>query len=89
MLPEYKDDADGQFLFIYPATFDIEYYVGAEQNKHIHKHTSCVLTNVAVDYTPNGSYAYFNKNGAPIQINVRMDFRELEIITRKDTNELL
>lgn len=87
MLPEYKDDADGQFLFIYPATFDIEYYVGAEQNKHIHKHTSCVLTNVAVDYTPNGSYAYFNKNGAPIQINVRMDFRELEIITRKDVLE--
>lgn len=82
MHPAFKDST--QFLFNYPSTFNIEFFVGGERNEYLHKHTGCVLTNMSIDYTPNGQYAYFNSNGAPIQINIRMDFRELEILTSED-----
>lgn len=84
MLPEYKGEE--QFLFVYPAEFDIEYYFGAEQNKYIHKHTSCVLTDCTVNYTPDGVFNHFNKNGAPLRIRMNLRFTELDILTRDDIN---
>lgn len=82
MLPEYK--GKDEFLFVYPAEFDIEYYMGAEQNKYIHKHTSCVLERMSVNYTPDGAFNYFNSSGAPTKINVSLEFRELDILTRSE-----
>ncbi len=78
MHPEYKDDA---FLFLYPSEFDIFYYKGKGLNKAIHKHTSCVLSDFTINYTPNGQYTTF-PDGTPTQINVQMTFKELGILTK-------
>jgi hypothetical protein len=78
MHPEYKDDA---FLFLYPSEFDIFYYKGKGLNKAIHKHTSCVLSDMTINYTPNGQYTTF-PDGTPTQINVQMTFKELGILTK-------
>jgi hypothetical protein len=79
MHPEFKDA--NNFVYIYPSEFDIFYYQNGVENKHIHRHTSCVLTEMSVNYTPNGTFATF-ENGMPTQINVQMSFRELALLTK-------
>lgn len=74
MHPEYKKEM--QFLYIYPSEFDIVYYHGENENDAIHKHTSCVLTELSVNYTPQGKFNTF-KDGTPTQINLFLTFKEL------------
>lgn len=79
MHPEYKDE--NKFLWIYPSEFDIMYYNDGTENLHLHRHTSCVLTEMSVNYTPNAVFNTF-ENGAPTQINVQMTFRELALMDK-------
>ena len=44
--------------------------------------TSCVLTDVQVDYAPSGGYVTF-EDGMPVQIRMRLVFMELHVITRE------
>ena len=74
MHPEFKD-AD-KFLYIYPSEFDIVYYTGGRENDKIHRHTSCVLIDLTLDYAPQGTYSTF-ANGMPTQISMNMVFKEL------------
>lgn len=74
MHPELKDT--NSFVYLYPSEFDIIYYKGADENRHIHRHTSCVLVDMTVNYTPNGNFNTFD-NGMPTQINITMQFKEL------------
>jgi hypothetical protein len=70
------------FLYIYPSEFDIVYYKGGAENLNIHRHTSCVLTEMNVNYTPNGVFSTF-PNGMPTQINVTMTFKELMLLSKE------
>lgn len=81
MMPEYKDDS--AFLYIYPSEFDIEYMHGSDQNRTLHKQTSCALTNIDVNYSPNGNFATF-ANGQPVQTDITLTFKELGLLTKKD-----
>lgn len=85
MHPEYKDE--NNFLFIYPSEFDITYFQDAKENTNLHRHTSCVLTNMTVNYTPNGTFSTF-PDGSPTQIEVTLDFTELAILTKELIKEL-
>ena len=80
MHPEYKDA--NNFLFLYPSEFDIVYYHNGAENMNIHRHTSCVLTEMQVNYTPNGNFTTF-AGGMPTQINITMSFKELTILTKE------
>lgn len=80
MHPEYKDA--NNFLFLYPSEFDIVYYHNGAENMNIHRHTSCVLTEMQVNYTPNGNFTTF-AGGMPTQINITMAFKELTILTKE------
>jgi hypothetical protein len=80
MHPEYKDA--NNFLFLYPSEFDVIYYHNGDENMNIHLHTSCVLTELNVNYTPNGNFSTF-RDGIPTQINVSMSFKELTILTKE------
>lgn len=79
MHPEFKDN--NNFIYLYPSEFDISYYQGGKENLNIHRHTSCVLTEMNINYTPNGTFTTF-PNGMPTQINVTMNFRELALLTK-------
>lgn len=85
MHPEFKDPSN--FLFLYPSEFDIQYYIGEGENKKLHSHTSCILTDMSINYTPNGSFQT-HEDGMPNQINVALQFTELSILT-KEKIELL
>jgi hypothetical protein len=84
MHPEYKDS--NGFLFIYPSEFDIFYYNNGKENMNLHRHTSCVLTDMNVNYTPNSMFNAF-ENGMPTQINISLTFKELSILTKKDIED--
>jgi hypothetical protein len=79
MHPEFKDN--NNFIYIYPSEFDIFYYNNGTENQNIHRHTSCVLKEMSVNYTPNGAFTTFD-NGMPTQINVTMMFQELALLTK-------
>ena len=80
MHPEFKDASN--FIYIYPSEFDIEYCFGEGQNQKIHKISSCVLTELNVNYSPNGVFSTF-PDGTPTQINIQMSFTELELLTKE------
>ena len=79
MHPEFKDN--NNFVYIYPSEFDIFYYQGGLENPNLHRHTSCVLQDMNINYTPNGNFTTFD-NGMPTQINVTLNFRELALLTK-------
>ena len=79
MHPEFKDNRN--FVYLYPSEFDIYYYKDGRENLNLHRHTSCVLTDMNINYTPNGVYSTF-PNGMSTQINVAMNFKELALLTK-------
>lgn len=81
MHPEFKDE--DQFLYIYPSEFDISYYNNNKQNDKIHHHTSCVLTNLSLNYAPQGTYSTF-ADGTPTQIDMTLTFRELGKLNKEN-----
>lgn len=86
MHPEYKDE--NNFLFIYPSEFDITYFQGSQENTNLHRHTSCVLTSMDVNYTPMGTTFSTFPDGSPTQIEVTLQFLELAILTKELIQEL-
>lgn len=74
MHPEYKDA--NNFLYVYPSEFDIVHYNGVDENLHLPRHTSCVLTDLTVNYAPQSQFTAF-EGGIPSQINISMTFKEL------------
>jgi hypothetical protein len=81
MHPEYKDS--NNFLFIYPSEFDITYYTNGQENLNLNRHTSCVLTDMNVNYTPNQMFTSF-ADGMPTHIEITLTFKEMAILTKKE-----
>lgn len=80
MHPEFKSELN--YVWIYPSEFDIMYYSNGDENLNLHKHTSCVLENMTVNYTPNGNFSVF-ANGMPTQINISLEFMELQLASKE------
>ena len=81
--PELASAPNGaQSMFMTPPSiFDIEFMFGAAENLYLPKYGNCVLTNIDVNYAPNGFAAY--NNGAPVQTQLNLTFKEIEIVTKK------
>lgn len=79
MHPEFKDN--NNLVYIYPSEFDIFYYKDGQENSNLHRNTSCVLTDMSINYTPNGMFSTFD-DGMPTQIDVVLNFRELALLTK-------
>jgi len=89
MLPEMKGTSS-RYLTL-PSTFDIHYMwqsgrTTAKENSFYNKIATCVLTNVDVNYTPNGEVQSFG-DGAPTEISMRLSFKETEMMTKQHVNE--
>jgi hypothetical protein len=81
MHPEYLSSAN-RLAYLYPSEFDIVYYYGTEEHKHLAKVSTCVLTEMTVNYSPNGQFST-HPDGSPTQINVQLTFLELETLTKE------
>ena len=84
MHPEYK--AEGRYTYIYPSEFDITFYHRGEENQWVNKIATCVLTDMSVNYTPDGLWVQHDK-GIPNTVNLSLQFRELTVLTKEMIDE--
>lgn len=78
----------GNFLYLYPAEFNIEYGMMVTdkdgkkteaKNLNLNKISSCVLERISVNYAPNGSFQSL-MNGEPIVTTLSLSFMEIEAL---------
>lgn len=90
MMPEFLDE--GSYIYVYPSEFDIRYmkYDPATgqtaENGNLFRHASCVLTDISVNYTPNGKFST-NEDSTPTACEVTLTFKELAIMDRATVME--
>jgi len=80
MLPEYFDSLG--YTFVYPSEFEIRYYQNDKENDKLEQHLTAVLTNMSVNYTPNGQFMTF-PDGTPTHIAMTLSFKELGMATKE------
>ena len=89
--PEIKRNTGGFFL-IPPSEFDISFMYNGKANPNIDKVSTCVLTNMSVDYAPKGFHAYevggendakLGRTGMPVGIGLTLSFMETQILTKE------
>lgn len=82
----------GGFFMVPPSEFDIEFYYNGKQNPNIHKISTCVMTVMQVNFSPDGFSAYeipgqltpdFGGTGMPVSIELTLRFKETEILTKE------
>ena len=74
---------DKNRLFLeYPSEFAIEYRYRGARNEYLNKISNCALTDMEINYGNQDSFTSFRETrGAPAEINVRLQFTELETMT--------
>lgn len=81
----HPDTAKGNLFLTYPSEFDIVFYFKNEENTKLFKISTCALTDCTVDY--GGEMFYTFDDGAPTEINLRLSFIELELMTKERIRE--
>jgi len=87
MAPSFEGDISSSRTMIVPATFDISYYYAeGKENTFLNKISTCVLESANVTY--GGERVQFFRphpgGGAPpVETNIELQFKELELITRE------
>jgi hypothetical protein len=74
--------SSGNLFFIYPAEFQIMYYFKGKENTYFHKIAPSALTNLNVTYGSGPGMSSFH-DGTPTEVNISLDFTELEIMTKE------
>jgi hypothetical protein len=83
--PRLVEGSGGGMFFVPPATFTPTFRFRGQINKKISQVTESVITNIIVDYAPQGFSAH--TDGAPVQTTLTIDFRELELITSQKVEQ--
>ena len=68
------------FFFTPPSVFDVSFFFNGQPNYNLNPIRRSVVTNISVDYAPNGWAAL--RNGAPVQTTMTVSFRETELVDR-------
>jgi hypothetical protein len=80
-----------QNYLILPSEFEIEFYssTAGVPNRHIGRISTCALTGVTVNYTPNGVWSSFGLDekdsdwsGMAPMIQLQLEFAELDLLTK-------
>ena len=82
-----KVPRDANFLGT-PNVFELTYKQGNQAHPFLHTFKQCVLTDMSVNYTGEGTYAtYAGTLGAPVSMVLELGFKELEPIYDLDYND--
>jgi hypothetical protein len=76
--PELLAGTSGRY-FIPPAEFDIVFYYNGQENRNIHRISTCALVGIDVDYAASGQWTTFT-DGMPVEIKMQLRFKELELM---------
>jgi hypothetical protein len=93
--PEIKKNTGGMFL-IPPSEFDIKFMYNGKENPNIDKISTCVLTDMSVDYAKTGGFTAYEvegegnpalgRTGMPVGIGLTLTFMETQILTKEYYN---
>lgn len=76
--------SSGGLFYIYPSEFNIVYYYNDKPNPTLFNISTCVLQSMSVDYGGQ-QFGSFN-DGFATEVNMRLQFRELEVLTKERIN---
>lgn len=65
----------------YPDNFDI--YLFSPTREYLFNISTCVLEKMDVNYAQAGVPSFFKDTGAPVDISMSLQFKELELLTRE------
>lgn len=74
-------ELSGDLFYLYPSEFEIAYYHQGAENPFINKISTCVLTDMNVQYGSQFFTAF--DNGAPSEIKLTLSFKEVELLTKE------
>ena len=77
----------GKFILKYPAEFSIAYYYKGSTNAELFRMSNCALTNMTTEYGGTDFVTFRGSRGAPTEITLKLEFTELELLTRERFNE--
>lgn len=84
--PQIPTQTGGRY-FIPPAQFELEFYDAENNlNQFLFRTKKCVLEDISIDYTGNGSYASFY-DGSPVETRLSLRFRETVFIDKEAINQ--
>lgn len=78
MHPELSQDG---LFYVYPSEFEMQYYFKGNENDFLHKISTCVLTDMQVNY--GNEYFSSFREGEPTEIKMNLTFQELELMTKE------
>lgn len=84
MLPEHQAQNNGYFNV--PSEFQITYMYRDQENTYLPKISRCVLTDVSIDYAPEGVISTFSpddRGAPPVLTKMNLSFTETEIMTKE------
>lgn len=83
--PEIKYEENTNY-WVFPAEFDIQFIHRGAENPWMFKISTCALTNLTVNKTPEGQWANF-KDGSPLATEMTLEFTEMELLTKERIEE--
>ena len=87
-IPGGKDSVGSANFLGTPNVFELTYKQGNQAHPFLHTFKQCVLTDMSVNYTGEGTYAtYAGTLGAPVSMVLELGFKELEPIYDLDYND--
>ena len=87
MLPSWGGDTKlNQFtgsLLTLPKIVSVKFMTGNSLNKYVTQYKPCAITNVSINYTPDGSYATY-QDGSPVATMLSIQFKELKLVFEQE-----
>ena len=68
-----------------PKVCQVTYMRGEKQHPHLPAYKMCAITDVAVNYTPDGNYAVYN-DGMPVATELKVSFMETKLLFSEDVD---
>ena len=81
MLPKYGDT----FVEV-PNIVRVTFMKGDSPNKYVSQFKPCAITNVSINYTPDGSWSAY-KDGDPVATQLTLQFKELKMVFADDITD--
>lgn len=79
----YPELTPNNFMWIYPALFDIVHYYRDGVNYHMPRHATSVLKSIAIDYSNGQGGVSVHHDGSPVMITLDLTFMEIAMLNRQ------
>ena len=79
-----KETSSNSMFLEAPSVFNISFNINTIENKYLPKYGDCALTDIDVNYAPNGWSSF--EDGAPVQTTLSLSFKEMEIVDKARIN---